>query len=106
MFDIMEGMRDVLPARLVKLIDDAMRPAGTTIRDVARRQSAGQATAADLAAGYRAPSDVLKFINGFSSEWNRRYPEVPSSMPDAVLSTYQRYQLRFWQTAREFLQPR
>jgi hypothetical protein len=99
-------MKDALPARLVKLIDDAMRPAGTTIREVARRQSAGQATAEDLAAGYRAASGVLKFIDGFDSEWNRRYPEVPSSTSEAVLRTYRQYQLRFWQTAPEFLQPR
>ena len=99
-------MKTPLPARLVKLIDDAMRPAGATIREIAKRQSAGQATAEDLAAGYAAATDVLKFIDGFDSDWNRTFPEVPFWTSDAVLRTYRRYQLRFWQTTPEFLRPR
>jgi hypothetical protein len=106
MFDIIQRMKTALPTRVVKLIDDAMRPACTTIREVAKRQSAGRATAEDLAAGYQAASGVLKFIDGFDSDWNREFPEVPSSTPEAVLKTYRRYQLRFWQTAPQFLQPR
>jgi hypothetical protein len=99
-------MEPTVEARLVKLIDDAIRPAGATISAVAKRQSAGQATAEDLAAGYRAASGVLKFIGGFDSDWNRRFPEVPSSTSNAVLRTYRQYQLRFWQTAPDFLRPR
>ena len=99
-------MKTAAPARLVTLIDDVMRPAGATISAVTKCQSAGQATTEDLAAGYRAASDVLKFIDGFDSDWNRRFPEVPFSTSDAVLRTYRQYQLRFWQTAPEFLLPR
>jgi len=95
-------MKTALPARLVKLIDAEMRSAGGTIREVAKRQSLGQAMAEDLTAGYRAASDVLTFIDGFDSDWNRRFPEVPSATPD----TDRQYQLRFWQTAPEFLRPR
>jgi len=95
-------MKTALPPRLVKLIDAAMRPAGGTMREVAKRQSVGQAIVEDLTAGYRAASDVLKFIDGFDSDWIRRFPVVPSATPD----TDRQYQLRFWQTAPEYLRPR
>ena len=90
----------------MKLIGDVMGPAGVIIRETSKRQSAGQATREDLAAGFRAASDALKFFEQFDSAWNRRFPEVPSSTPDAVLRTYRRYQLRFWQTAPVFLRNR
>lgn len=90
-------------ARIAKLIGGVMRPANVNIRNVARRHAMGHATAEDLAAGFRAASEVVEFVEAFAAAWNSRFPEVPSSTKDTVLRPYRRYELRFWQTSPEFL---